>query len=121
RKKTAKIIPERKSNRVPKTLAAAGLPLLVPQTHTILFSSLPSGTCLHSTRQIDRDPWPGSLPCLAAQCIGYFDVRRDTCPFWRMMFLQACYTDGHLEEPATVAVLHFHADNGSMDQQEISS
>uniref|UniRef100_A0A8R7QRP8 Uncharacterized protein n=1 Tax=Triticum urartu TaxID=4572 RepID=A0A8R7QRP8_TRIUA len=50
----------------------------------------------------------------------YFDVRRDTCPFWRMMFLQACYTDGHLEEPATVAVLHFHADNGSMDQQEIS-
>jgi hypothetical protein len=30
-----------------------------------------------------------------------------------MYVLQHAYTDGRLEEPAPVAVIHFHADDGS--------
>uniref|UniRef100_A0A453PFE8 C3H1-type domain-containing protein n=1 Tax=Aegilops tauschii subsp. strangulata TaxID=200361 RepID=A0A453PFE8_AEGTS len=45
----------------------------------------------------------------------YFDFGRDTCPFGGRCFYKHAYTDGRLEEPATVAVLHFHADNGSME------
>ena len=61
-------------------------------------------------------PFLSVFNCLFSYTLCFFGLTRAV-----LYVLQHAYTDGHLEEPATVAVLHFHADNGSMDQQEISS
>ncbi|XP_044951430.1 E3 ubiquitin-protein ligase makorin-like isoform X2 [Hordeum vulgare subsp. vulgare] len=85
-----------------------------PICRKVSYYVIPSATW-YSSKEEKQDIIDGYKAKLKSIDCRYFDFGRDTCPFGGRCFYKHAYTDGCLEEPATVAVLHFHADNGSME------
>ncbi|KAF7085589.1 hypothetical protein CFC21_089000 [Triticum aestivum] len=85
-----------------------------PICRKVSYYVIPSATW-YSSKEEKQDIIDGYKAKLKSIDCRYFDFGRDTCPFGSRCFYKHAYTDGRLEEPATVAVLHFHADNGSME------
>ncbi|KAM0889399.1 hypothetical protein ACQ4PT_027717 [Festuca glaucescens] len=67
----------------------------------------------YSSKEEKQDIINGYKAKLKSIDCRYFDFGRDTCPFGGRCFYKHAYTDGRLEEPAPVAVIHFHANDGS--------
>lgn len=83
-----------------------------PICRKVSYYVIPSSTW-YSSKEEKQDIIDGYKAKLKSIDCRYFDFGRDTCPFGGRCFYKHAYTDGRLEEPAPVAVIHFHADDGS--------
>uniref|UniRef100_A0ACD5YY64 Uncharacterized protein n=1 Tax=Avena sativa TaxID=4498 RepID=A0ACD5YY64_AVESA len=86
-----------------------------PICRKVSYYVIPSATW-YSSKEEKQDIIDGYKAKLKSIDCRYFDFGRDTCPFGGRCFYKHAYTDGSLEEPAPVAVIHFHASDGSLDR-----